>query len=330
MNLGFFILIAIAVIAHPCLDYLVKVVFKDGRTSVHKTLRVILFVVTLVIVIFGLIKEVKASKKAQIKDQETRQYETNLLNRISNLSESNSVMRSQICDLSKSFSDFLLATANKPEVDVDTRVAMLEVRKRLEVGDVCSSDLGTLVSTWSNKLAQAKIERDKRHLKSVEHQESILAPSIDIWDHAIRVFQNKLSSHVKPNGKVTSDYIGIPPKRSLCPGNTEGSTWPGISTNICSIIIEPSTNWICKGYIERGHCSGGCQDRTAQLKLKSNWSEGEVVLIIHVENGTVSYSVTRGDGTTGDSQPISDYKKLIESATDDFLATQAEIIQKPQ
>jgi hypothetical protein len=345
MNLGFYILLAFLVVAQIVLDYLVKFVVRDGRTLIHKISRRTLACVTLAVLLFGLFKEEQKDRKAQAKDREAAEYATNLvvevgrvhsedsnlLMQVQSLTATNGEMRSQICDLTKAIGDLLLANASKPEIDLGTRSEMLAIKKKLDVGDVCTSDLAALVSVWSNKLAQAKIDREREHLKTIEQQKQLLAPSLDVWDYAIRRFQAKLAGYLgSSHRKVVSDYAGVPALESLCPGSTGDNRWPGIDTNVCEITIGTGSNWTCNCWIERDTCSGWCDSNPTRLKLESRWSGGSETLTVTVQNGVVSYSVPARDGGTGDSRALSEYQKTIEAATDDFLAAQADVIQGSQ
>ncbi len=172
---------------------------------------------------------------------------------------------------------------------------MLAVKRKLDVGDTSVGDLGTLISGWSNKLAQAKIDREADRLKTVDQQLQFLSPAFPIWDYAIRTFEMKLAGYVKPQGRrVTSDYVSLPPKETLCRGWLPETGWSVLSNNVCEITLGTNVDWICNCTIamaERMSISGGFPPEL-RLESKSKWKTESELLRIIVHNGNVYASGT--------------------------------------
>jgi hypothetical protein len=327
------------------LDYLVKYIFKDQRTAEHRKFRVVLACVTTFAFLVAWGSGIYKDREALEKDRRTKKYETNLLQdidqlhkdgsnlstQVQSLTASNGELRAQICDLTRAMSDLVLANVSKPELDIGTRSEMLAVKKKLDLGDVCISDLGALVAGWSNRVAQIRIDREKGRKQSVEEQRKLLSPVMPVWDYTIRTFQTKLATHLKQLGsRATSDYSGLPSIESLSQGWLPETPWsPDISTNVCAIELGTNPNWRCTGWIQRNPRMGQNGGMGPHLHLNckgTNWTEE---LVVQYEKGKISTGISGGDVPSfGDSFPIEDYQKKIDSLLDDFIGAQADTLIK--
>lgn len=278
--------------------------------------------------ILGVIMAVTAFYINATEKRDSKSREEKLSAQVQTLGDENQTLQSEVCRQTKAISDLLGVGANKPGVDVATRSDMLAVKRKLDIGDACIGDWGALISGWSNKVAQVRIDRERERLNAVEQQKLVLVPAIPVWDYAIRTFQRKLAGYVKTQGRTpSSDYVNLPASESLCRGWRHGPVGDTIRPDVCEITMGTNSAWSCKCFLTIPGIMGFFPAQNPQyaphLDLECHGKSGTVVLSVSVYNNGVTTVITGSDGVAiSESRPLAESQKVVDGALDDFIGSQ--------
>jgi len=235
--------------------------------------------------------------------------QSNLLENVKALREENKKQKEVIGQLGYSL-------GKNQSIDPDTRSSILETTRKYTVGELSAGDLDALVSGFSNRLVQAEIDIEREHLKTVEIQKRFIAPSYDVWDHAIRAFQSKLSSILEPKGiRVESTYAKLPDKDALCNKNNCDKRR---SIDVPAVItITSNSEWKCTCCITITENMNAQAPAALEIICKSNGSDKR--LQISAWNSTVAYAIRGTRPEIEVRRSYSDWKTVIDGAVNDFI-----------
>lgn len=201
-----FLILAAFPLTQLILDYRVKYVVNDGRTTKHKSTRKLLLAIALASVIANPLavwfnnsqSERKAESARATHTQQLTNLHLNFQSRISIVDSNQERLREEIQNLS-------MAMATNPAISFETRSQILDVGRGLQAVETNIVNVASWISDLHKERALRRLEISKKEQSSWEE-------GVPVYSYAMRKFETALVEVGKLKGEqVFSDIRNLPP-----------------------------------------------------------------------------------------------------------------------
>ncbi len=320
------------VISQICVDFIVKNVFKDGRTNCHRLFRNILLAVSIVAIVMTVSTTALLQHKREersIGDRRNfdlqinalRASQTNLNDTIQQRSHTIRDLQERVELQSSTIESLNLILATNKAMDFQTRLALVEARKKTIILNTNEVDLDSLVFEYNTKRAISVNKRDavqQKELEMLQEAVQIIGP---VFTESVEIFKKMLAKLTQASGDnvtMVSNYESWPLNVSNMVDFAEFSTG---ASNGWNFVFNFDNS---KSY---GYPGGPCPP---YLFIRAKDKNSKTFLRINAEYGQIHYYFESIDPTPVNIliAPTNDFRTPLREYLKEIIAEQASQVQK--
>ena len=315
MNLISYILgalVLILTIVQVWWDYILKHVFKDGRTNDHRKFRKRLLIVTLLLLLLnqisGVINNFQKDKSASGLNtnlQSLKEANQTLTNQVQALTNQITTISSRQLVLAQQYQSLINQLSTNSSIELNLRQKIVDANRTFEVVDEEIVDLNAwqagLRARLDNRRAAEQISEEKK----LKAQQAVYEDNLPYCDYSIKKLIELVNNVATQKGdKCVSAFNGLP---KFIP--------PEIgTTNIAEIKLQNNSDWDFRVFF-------GAKEWNGRRGLHIECKGGSLVVWISVQpSGIETWLEIPGEQRLTDSQPVEDYKKIIPSSLGNLFA----------